>query len=96
MKKKIDVDPEIITPDLKHDTMEFAAAADGDDSVDIPEETEEITPEELDALYTDDEKEEAEALNTAENDSIADEDNFITEPDNVDELDNLQNDQADN
>ena len=86
MEKKIDINPEIVTPDLKHDTMEFAAPVDGEDILDTPEEEEEITPEELDALYKNNDEEEADALNTATTDSMLDEDNFLIEPDQVDEL----------
>ena len=86
MEKKNDNNPEIITPDLKHDTMEYAAPVDGEDIVDTPNDDEEITPEELDALYEDNDEEEAEALNTAITDSMLDEDNFLIEPEQSDEL----------
>lgn len=86
MEKKNDNNPGIITPDLKHDTMEYAAPVDGEDIVDTPKDDEEITPEELDALYEDNDEEEAEALNTAITDSMLDEDNFLIEPDQSDEL----------
>ena len=86
MEKKNDNNPEIITPDLKHDTMEYAAPVDGNDVIDKTEDDEEITPEELDALYEDNDEEEAEALKTATTDSMLDEDNFLIEPDQSDEL----------
>lgn len=74
-----------ILPDLKHDTMEYAAPADGDDQLDIIEE-EEITAGELDALeQTNDE--EADALNAVQIDSEADEENFLSEPSEKDEFD---------
>ena len=85
MEKKNNIKSEIIIPDLKHDTMEYAAPVDGEDILDAPEEKEEITPEELDALYNDKE-EEVEALNMATSDFIFDEDNFLMEPDQLDEL----------
>ena len=96
MKKKIDLKPEIIIPDLKHDTMEFTASTEGDEILDMPDEDAEITPEELNALYEDDEKEEAEALKTASMDSEIDEDNFIIEADNLEELDTLKDDENKN
>ena len=86
MEKKININPEIISPDLKHDTMEYTTPIDGEDILDITEEEEEITAEELDALYNDNE-EEAEALNTMTSDSIPDADNFLIDPDQLDELD---------
>ena len=86
MEKKNEINAEIISPDLKHDTMEYAAPLDGEDILDAPVEEEEITPEELDALYADNNEEETEALNTATIDSMLDEDNFLIEPDQLDEL----------
>ena len=86
MEKKNDINTEIISPDLKHDTMEYATPVDGEDILDAPEEEEEITSEELDALYEDNEEEETEALNTATLDSMLDGDNFLIEPDEIDEL----------
>lgn len=86
MEKKNDINAEIISPDLKHDTMEYAAPVDGEDILDTPEEEEEITPEELDVLYENNEEEEAEALNSATADSMLDGDNFLIEPDQLDEL----------
>lgn len=80
MEKKTENNAENITPDLKHDNMDFAAPADGEDPLDVIEEGEEITAEELDALYVDGIDEEADALNTATTDSMIDEDNFIGEP----------------
>lgn len=85
MEKKKENIGEPITPDLKHDNMEFAAPAEGEDALDTVDDEAEITSEELDELYTDDVDEEAEALNAATTDSLADEDNFIIEPDEIDE-----------
>jgi hypothetical protein len=85
MKKKHPNDPEPVQPDLKHDTMEYAASTDGDDKLDIIEE-EEITADELNALEEDDLDDEANALNNAETDSQVDEENFLNSPDEVDEL----------
>lgn len=86
MKKNKENTPEPIQPDLKHDTMEFAASADGDDILDINDEEDEITATELDALEEDGPDTEAYALNAAEADSQIDEDNFLTSPDDIDEL----------
>ncbi len=81
-----------VKPDLKHDSMEYNAATDGDDILDTDKESEleieaeSITAEELNELEADSPDELAEALNTAETDSAIDEDNFLLEPE-VDELD---------
>ena len=75
-----------ILPDLKHDTMEFAASTDGDDQLDIAED-EEITADELEAIDQQDE-DEANALEAASIDSEGDEDNFLSqqaEPDEFEE-----------
>jgi len=74
-------------PDLKHDTMEFSAATDGDDILDTDDESYEeegITEEELDAIDDIDENEAA-ALIAEENDFEADEDN-LPEEDWTDDL----------
>jgi hypothetical protein len=86
MKKKNETDPENLQPDLKHDTMEFAASADGDELEDTAIEEDEITAEELEALEDEGPDDDAYALDAAETDSKADEDNFLTEPDDVDEF----------
>lgn len=76
-----------IKPNLKHDNMEYAASKDGDDILDSDNETiqeiedEEITSEELALLQEDDIDDQAAALNSAETDSQADEDNFLNEKD---------------
>lgn len=76
-----------IKPDLKHDSMEYSAATDGDDTLDTDLETkaeledESISAEELEYLEADTLEDKAEALNAAETDSQVDEDNFILEPD---------------
>lgn len=80
MKKKTNAE-EDIKPDLKHDTMEFSAATDGDDLLDTDDATYEeegINAEELDALE-DDPRIEAVALNEVENDRKADPDNLPEE-----------------
>lgn len=67
--------------DLKHDTMEFSAASEGDDRLDTDDETyeeEDITAEELDAL-DDEEDSEAAALNAENTDFAGDEDNMPEE-----------------
>ena len=79
MKKKT-TGEEDIKPDLKHDTMEFSAATDGDDQLDtddISYEEEEINAEELDAIEDDSALEAA--LNAAETDREADPDNLPDE-----------------
>jgi len=95
MKKKVAIDPEPIHPDLKHDTMEYAASTDGDDKLDITDEENDITADELDALEEDDVDDEANALNTAETDSQVDEDNFLTSPDEIDEFEEDDIDEQD-
>lgn len=92
MKKNKDIEAEPIAPELKHDTMEFSASTDGDDQLDAPDEDEEITADELDALEEDGTEGEAYALDAAATDSIADEDNFLTTPDDVDELEDVEED----
>jgi hypothetical protein len=77
-KKKTEED---IKPDLKHDTMEFSAATDGDDILDIDDasyEEEGINAEELDAIE-DDPEAAAAALNASETDLEADPDNLPDE-----------------
>ena len=78
LKEKMEDD---IKPDLKHDTMEFAASTDGDDKMDTDDATyeeEDITPDELDVLE-DEPDNEAAALNAAETDRLVDEDNLPEE-----------------
>jgi hypothetical protein len=75
--------------DLKHDTMEFSAATDGDDKLDTDDaryEEEGISAEELDLLEDAPFDEEAAALNSAETDRLVDEDN-LPEEDWVDDVD---------
>lgn len=85
--------PENIKPDLKHDSMEYSAATDGDDILDTDKESEleiedeSITAEELDLLNDDTVDDQAEALVTAETDSEADEDNFLSEPEQFETYD---------
>ncbi|CAN5723135.1 hypothetical protein BH11BAC3_BH11BAC3_38140 [soil metagenome] len=92
MQHMEDKNTEPVKPDLKHDSMEYNAATDGDDILDtdieseLEVEAESITAEELNELEADNPDELAEALNTAETDSAADEDNFLLEPE-VDEFD---------
>jgi hypothetical protein len=94
MKKNKDNNPEPIAPELKHDTMEYAASTEGDDQLDINDE-EDITADELDALEDNDVDEEAYALDAAETDSEKDEDNFLTSPDDFDELADMEEDNDD-
>lgn len=73
-------------PDLKHDNMEFAAATDGEDVLDMdtemPDEveSEDITADELNALEADATDDQAAALNSVEADRQADNEvNFETD-----------------
>ena len=86
MKKNKEINPKPLQPDLKHDTMEFAASADGDDIINFDDEENEISANELDALEDEQPDTEGYALNAAEADSKIDEDNFLTSPDDIDEL----------
>lgn len=95
MKKKTHTDSQPTSPELKHDTMEYAATADGDDQLDTPDEEEEITASELNDLQETDADDEAYALNAAETDSQQDTDNFLTAPDEVDELEDDDLDEED-
>ena len=94
MKKNKEINPKPIQPDLKHDTMEFAASADGDDIVNFDDEENEISASELDALEDEQPDTEGYALNAAEADSKIDEDNFLTSPDDIDELEEDDIDEA--
>lgn len=85
MKKNLTKDD--VKTDLKHDSMEFAASADGDDILDTDAadyEEDEIDAEELDALE-DDADSEAAALNATETDLLADDD-IMPEEDWTDDL----------
>ncbi len=80
--KKQDRTKEDPQPDLKHDSMDFAASAEGDDRLDFDDnsyEEEEISADELDMLEPGDYNEMAAALNSAETDRLADEDNLPEE-----------------
>ena len=68
-------------PDLKHDTLEFAAPTEGEDALDTDDPTYEeegITAEELDTIE-DEPDNEAIALVAAETDRLIDEDNLPDE-----------------
>jgi hypothetical protein len=87
MKKK----PEDIKTDLKHDSMEFAASADGEDVLDTDDvnyEEDEIDAAELDALE-DDTDNEAAALNATETDLQADE-SILPDEDWTDDLPDME------
>lgn len=76
-----------IKPDLKHDSMDFAASTDGDDALDLDDATyeeEEVSAEELEALG-DDPDNEAAALNAVETDRLAD-DSILPEEDWTEDL----------
>jgi hypothetical protein len=91
MKKK--TNEEEIKPDLKHDTMEFSAATDGDDQLDTNDaayEEEEIDAEELDAIE-DDPDSEAAALFATETDLAADPD-MLPEEDWTEDLPDMEED----
>jgi hypothetical protein len=83
-------------PDLKHDTMEFAASTDGDDKLDFDDDTyeeEEVSAEELDKMETGTMDEQAYALVAAQTDKTVDADNLPEEsweddlPDNDEPVD---------
>src|SRR5664279_4210046 len=101
MEERNNTTPGPIKPNLKHDNMEYAASTDGDDVLDSDKETtqeiedEEITAEELVLLQEDDVDNQAEALNSAETDSRADEDNFLNEKEHEDELEEISDEVAD-
>lgn len=81
MKKENKNESKDIKTDLKHDTMEFSAATDGEDKLDIDDEDyeeEEISPEELEILDDSDENEAA-ALVNVENELTVDEDHLPEE-----------------
>lgn len=87
---KQDKQTEDIKTDLKHDTMEFSAATDGDDKLDLDNnllDDDGISGEELDYLEADDEEMGA-ALNAVETDRLADADNLPEESDEDDYYDN--------
>ncbi len=87
MKKDNEKDPGEVKPDLKHDTMEFAAPSDGEDPLDTDDETYEeegISAEEL-AMLDEDDEEEAAAYVSAENELALDENN-LPEEDWTDDL----------
>jgi hypothetical protein len=87
MKKKPNGEEEDIKPDLKHDTMEFSAATDGDDRLDTDDifyEEDGIDADELAALE-DDPASITAALNEAERDREIDIDK-LTDEDWTDDL----------
>jgi len=89
MKKETSKPEEDIKTDLKHDTMEFSAATDGDDRLDTDDERYEedgISAEELELLENADIDEEAAALDSVETDRLVDDDN-LPEEDWIDDLD---------
>ncbi len=78
---------EDIKADLKHDSMRFSAATDGEDKLDRDDagyEEEDISAEELE-LLADDPENEAAALNAVETDSLVDE-TIMPEEDWTDDL----------
>ena len=88
--KKQDEHTVDIKTDLKHDTMEFSAATDGDDKLDLDDallDDDGISGEELDYLEEDD-AEMGAALNAVETDRLADADNLPEESDEDDYYDN--------
>ena len=89
MKKQDNDTEKDIKTDLKHDTMEFSAATDGDDALDTDDETFEedgISIDELDALEDDDLDDQAAALDSVETDRKEDDDN-LPEEDWTDDID---------
>ena len=85
--KKQDERVNDIKTDLKHDTMEFSAATDGDDILDLDDNRRDddgISGDELNALEDGDDFEMANALNAAETDRLADVENLPEESDEDD------------
>ena len=74
-----------IKPDLKHDTMEYAASTDGEDILDMDNESlqeieeEDISADELQSLDDDITDNKAFALNSVETDRYADNDTVFNE-----------------
>ena len=93
MQKKDDDLPEDITPDLRHDTMEYAASTEGDDILDTDTEEEEITADELDVLEDAPEEEQTNALNTVEKDRTLDDDVIFDENDKDETFDDINTDE---
>lgn len=93
------IDPEQIKPDLKHDSMEYAASTDGDDILDSDtrdDEDEEITADELAFLEGDDLENQAEALKSVEIDRALDDDlNFDLADSDADEGELAREDNGD-
>jgi hypothetical protein len=82
MKKQKEFDPGQYKPDLKHDSMEFAASTDGEDPMDFDDpryEEEGITAEELEIIDEESPDKLAEALYTVETDRVKDTDNLPDE-----------------
>jgi hypothetical protein len=82
MKKQKEFDPGHYKPDLKHDSMEFAASADGEDPLDFDDpryEEEDVTAEELEIIKDESPDKLAEALYTVETDRVKDADNLPEE-----------------
>ena len=80
--------PSDIKPDLKHDNMEYAASADGDDILDADiNEDDGITAEELAIIDNASPDEQAAALNSAELDRQSDNDVIFDVNDNEEDYD---------
>ena len=80
-----------VKTDLRHDSMEYSAATDGEDKLDADDfnrEEDGISSEELDALDEDSDTEMAAALNAAEMDRMVDAENLPEENDEDDYYDN--------
>lgn len=87
MDKKQHPSAEEVKPDLKHDTMEYAAPTEGDDVLDSDNpnrEEDEISAEELAYIEDDSFDAQADALNSVETDRQADDD-VIFDKDDIDE-----------
>src|SRR5882757_10850805 len=94
MKKQDDDTEKDIKTDLKHDTMEFSAATDGDDQLDTDDATyeeEDISAGELDNLEDDTFDEQAAALDSVETDRLEDDD-ILPEEDWTDDLPDEEDD----
>ena len=90
-KNEESIEPELIPPDLKHDTMEYAASADGGELFDIDYEAE-VTAAELEDLEQSNPEDNGEALNAVLHDSETDTENFFKAPEESDEFEEDKND----
>ena len=95
MSKKAKPSAKYVKPDLKHDTLEYAAPNEGDDKQDNDDpnrEEDAITAEELDFIEADSPDAQAAALNSVETDRRGDNEVIFDEED-IDEASDMDNEQ---